>query len=154
MIQIGMPLWLHIWLNFPIYLLIGSIFLLVCSWACKYKSKQGQKPERTYYTTRTSATHPSRKKYRTASVSKTIQLVRCPECEATIQANEVVCPHCGSSRPVCMVCHHTIEYGEPILFCPHCNAKAHRVHLLEYLKVKGTCSNCQADLDEFELRES
>lgn len=154
MIQIGMPFLLHIWLNFPIYLLFGSILLLVCSWACKYRSKKDQESDRTYFSTRTSATHPDRKKYRTASASQTIQLVMCPECEATIQADEAVCPHCGSSRPICTVCHQTIEYGESILLCPHCNARAHRVHLLEYLKVKGTCPNCQADLDEFELLES
>jgi hypothetical protein len=75
----------------------------------------------------------------------------CPECEATLLAEATVCPHCGKSRPACIVCHHPIEFSDSILVCPHCRGQAHRIHFLEYLKVKGTCPNCQRELDGFEL---
>ncbi len=80
-----------------------------------------------------------------------IQLAMCPECEATILAEAKVCPHCGNPRPICMVCQLPIQYGDSVLICPHCKGQAHRVHLLEYLKVKGSCPNCQTDLDQHEL---
>lgn len=75
----------------------------------------------------------------------------CPECEATILAEATICPHCGSPRPICMVCHLPIEFADTVLVCPYCQGQAHRIHILEYVKVKGSCPNCQADLDEFKL---
>jgi hypothetical protein len=80
-----------------------------------------------------------------------IQLAICPVCEATILAEALVCPHCGHSRPICMVCHLPLQFDDDVLLCPHCKGQAHRIHILEYLKVKGKCPNCQADLDEHEL---
>ncbi|MFX1299569.1 MAG: zinc ribbon domain-containing protein [Promethearchaeota archaeon] len=101
----------------------------------------------------TSSTPQDRKKPRSASVPQVVQLTMCSECEATIHADETVCPHCGTPLPICSVCQHSIEYGESILICPHCNSQAHRTHILEFLKVKGTCPNCEEDLDEYELLE-
>ncbi len=130
---------------------LGIFIVAVCIWACKSCLDSDKKTDRISYATSTPSSRTDRKKYQSASATQTIQLVMCPECEATIQAEETACPHCGSSRPICSVCHHTIEYGELVLSCPNCNARAHRVHILEYLKVKGTCPSCQADLDEHEL---
>jgi hypothetical protein len=138
-------------LESEIFVYIGIFIIVVCIWACQSCRDKNKKTDPTSLETRTPSSRQDRKKYQGASTTQTIQLMMCPECEATIHAEETVCPHCGSSRPICSVCHHTIEYGESVLSCPHCKAKAHRVHILEYLKVKGTCPNCQADLDEYEL---
>jgi len=139
--------------EWDIFVYIGILIVVVSIWACKSCLDKNQKTDRISYATRTPSSRSDRKKYQSASATQTIQLVICPKCEATIHAEETVCPHCGSSRPICSVCHHTIEYGESVLSCPHCDARAHRVHILEYLKVKGTCPNCQEDLDEYELIE-
>jgi len=139
--------------EWEILISIGFIVFLVCLWACKRCWEEDRKVDRLSYTTRTSSSRSDHKKYQSASVTQTIQLAMCPECEATIQADEVVCPHCGTPQPICSVCQHSIKHGETILICPHCNSQAHRLHILEYLKVKGTCPNCEEDLDEFELLE-
>ena len=140
--------------DWEILISIGFIVFLVCLWACKKCWEEDRKTDRVSYTTRTSSSRSDHTKYQSASATQTIQLAMCPECEATIQADEVVCPHCGTPQPICSVCHQTIEYGESVLSCPHCGARAHRVHILEYLKVKGICPSCQEDLDEHELIES
>ena len=80
-----------------------------------------------------------------------IQLAMCTECEATILAETSICPHCGNPRPICMVCHLPIQFTDSVLRCPHCKGQAHRIHILEYLKVKGTCPHCQMNLDAHEL---
>lgn len=80
-----------------------------------------------------------------------IQLVMCPECEATILAETTLCPHCGRAQPICMVCSGSIVPLDSTLSCPNCRGRAHRIHFLEYLKVKGTCPGCRVDLDSHEL---
>ncbi len=80
-----------------------------------------------------------------------VQLTMCPECEATILAETTVCPHCDSPQPVCMVCNCSIVPLDSTLSCPHCRGRAHRIHFLEYLKVKGVCPRCKTDLDPHEL---
>jgi hypothetical protein len=85
------------------------------------------------------------------TATRKVDLAVCPTCEATILAEASVCPHCGTPRPICMVCQHPLRFTDSSLQCPYCQGLAHRVHFLEYLKVKGTCPNCHADLDEHEL---
>ncbi len=80
-----------------------------------------------------------------------IQLAMCSECEATILAETTVCPHCNSPQPVCIVCNNSIVPIDATLSCPQCRGRAHRIHFLEYLKVKGVCPRCKTDLDPHEL---
>lgn len=104
-------------------------------------------------TTRRPQTEVKRQAHRTQSHTQyaEIQLAMCPECEATILAEATVCPHCNSPQPVCTVCNNSIVPLDSTLSCPHCGGRAHRIHFLEYLKVKGTCPNCRANLDPHEL---
>jgi len=37
--------------------------------------------------------------------------------------------------------------------CPHCNGIGHRNHILEWLRMKGTCPHCRAKLRSNELKE-
>ncbi|MHA1264714.1 MAG: PCI domain-containing protein [Candidatus Helarchaeota archaeon] len=47
----------------------------------------------------------------------------------------------------CMVCNLTINPAkEEIVYCPHCNAPAHRSHLIEWIKIKRTCPNCKRSI--------
>lgn len=80
-----------------------------------------------------------------------VQLAMCTECEATILADAKGCPHCGRPRPVCIVCSSMITHVDSVLSCPHCNGRAHRIHFLEYIKVKGACPYCRVDLDSQDL---
>ena len=91
---------------------IGIFIIAVCVWVCQSCRNKDKKTEQISYATRTPSSRLDRKKYHPASATQAIQLVMCPECGATIHAEETVCPHCGSSRPICSVCHHSIEYGE------------------------------------------
>ncbi len=80
-----------------------------------------------------------------------IQLTMCPECEATILAETTICPHCNAPQPVCIVCQASIVPLDSTLSCPHCRGRAHRIHFLEFIKVKGVCPSCNADLDPHDL---
>ncbi|NVM55764.1 MAG: PCI domain-containing protein, partial [Candidatus Helarchaeota archaeon] len=43
----------------------------------------------------------------------------------------------------CMVCNLIIDPSkEETVHCQYCNSPAHRTHLIEWLKIKGTCPNC------------
>jgi len=132
-------------------LIIVGAAAAICAYAIRDVMKRTKEPDDFSYKQRPFYPRPARTRTRTTSIGRTIQLAMCPDCEATILAEATVCPHCGSLRPICMVCHHPIEFADSVLICPHCQGQAHRVHFLEYLKVKGSCPNCQADLDEFEL---
>ena len=48
---------------------------------------------------------------------------------------------------LCMVCQLPIHITEEILKCPRCITLAHTSHLLEWIKVKGSCPNCGASLN-------
>ncbi len=54
----------------------------------------------------------------------------------------------------CVVCNLPLQYGDDVVWCPHCLSPAHRTHLLEWLHVKGTCPMCGRELDERELKQS
>ncbi|MFX0168655.1 MAG: hypothetical protein ACFE89_04765 [Candidatus Hodarchaeota archaeon] len=86
-------------------------------------------------------------------IAPEIKLAMCPECEATILAHVTVCPHCNTSRPICMICRYPFPLDAVALACPNCGGLAHRVHILEYLKGKGVCPNCQQTLDVQDLVE-
>lgn len=44
----------------------------------------------------------------------------------------------------CMVCNLVIDPStERIIHCPRCNSPAHHSHLIEWLRIKGTCPNCK-----------
>ena len=132
-------------------LIIVGTTVAICIYGIRDVAKRSKEPDDFSYKQRPFFTRPAPTRTRTTSIDQTIQLAMCLHCEATILAEATICPHCGSSRPICMVCHLPIEFADSVLICPYCEGQAHRIHILEYLKVKGSCPNCQADLDEFEL---
>ncbi|MBK5113389.1 MAG: hypothetical protein KGD59_11905 [Candidatus Heimdallarchaeota archaeon] len=74
------------------------------------------------------------------------RVVRCYSCgEERTNINEI-CPNCGIDTVLCSVCKLPISFGSEHLECYHCQNVAHREHLLEWVKVKGTCPVCQQKL--------
>lgn len=71
---------------------------------------------------------------------------RCFKCGEYITGGEAVCPKCKAKQQRCMVCKQFIGQEELYNSCPHCKQLAHRNHLLEWLKVKGTCPYCKRNL--------
>jgi hypothetical protein len=47
---------------------------------------------------------------------------------------------------VCCVCKLPITQNQEEAWCPYCFARAHRTHLLEWVKIKGSCPSCSAEL--------
>jgi hypothetical protein len=48
----------------------------------------------------------------------------------------------------CMVCGLAIHSSEQVAYCIHCGNAAHRLHLLEWIHVKGRCPMCEQRLNE------
>ncbi|NHI93149.1 MAG: hypothetical protein EAX96_11655 [Candidatus Lokiarchaeota archaeon] len=53
----------------------------------------------------------------------------------------------------CIVCNLPIkkEHLSNALKCPHCNGIAHSDHLIEWIKMKGTCPYCRKRLGRSKL---
>ncbi|NHJ49801.1 MAG: hypothetical protein FK733_18560 [Asgard group archaeon] len=56
------------------------------------------------------------------------------------------CSNCGVETVQCSVCKLPISFGSDYLECNHCQNIAHNEHLLEWVKVKGTCPICHQKL--------
>lgn len=52
----------------------------------------------------------------------------------------------------CPICKLSLYASEDILSCVICNAKAHRTHLLEWVKIKGYCPICNSNLKSFNFK--
>lgn len=70
----------------------------------------------------------------------------CFNCGFKYFDSEPTCPQCGMGTVKCSVCKLPISFGSSTLECPHCHTIAHQEHLLEWIKVKGTCPVCQQKL--------
>ncbi len=71
---------------------------------------------------------------------------RCIKCGEFITGSEAVCLECGAKQKRCTVCQQFIGQEELYNKCPHCKHLAHRTHLLEWIKIKGTCPYCREKL--------
>ena len=51
----------------------------------------------------------------------------------------------------CSICKHVIREKEKIVSCPFCDEQYHFEHLMEWVKIRGECPNCQKklQLEEF-----
>ena len=55
---------------------------------------------------------------------------------------------------ICIVCQLPIYLSEEQEKCPWCYFSAHRTHLLESIKIKGQCPNCNSSLKDIDFAES
>lgn len=66
----------------------------------------------------------------------------CFYCGEMILKNQKKCPKCGKETLQCSVCKLVISSDDQIGQCPLCEAKAHFVHLHEWVKTQGKCPKC------------
>ncbi len=52
---------------------------------------------------------------------------------------------------MCSVCKLAIYSSESVIECPTCHHKAHQLHLLEWIKIRGFCPNCEAHFNKYDL---
>lgn len=75
----------------------------------------------------------------------------CPFCGAGIKENATFCWNCLEEFQKCVVCNLLILDLDALTKTPCCKTYAHRAHLKEWLKIKGTCPNCGEKLKEWEV---
>ncbi|NHJ49265.1 MAG: hypothetical protein FK733_15865 [Asgard group archaeon] len=75
----------------------------------------------------------------------------CFYCNATLDTDSIYCSNCKKKMPKCSVCKRAIFASEQVAMCPNCQAKAHEIHILEWLKTIGNCPNCKHNLLENQL---
>ncbi|MEA2071906.1 MAG: hypothetical protein U9O98_11540 [Asgard group archaeon] len=54
----------------------------------------------------------------------------------------------------CIVCKRQIKAGQKYTFCPYCGKPAHYSHLIEWIKVQGSCPNCQHRLRVDDIKDT
>ncbi len=52
-----------------------------------------------------------------------------------------------ASKSKCVVCGKDIEIFDEVSGCPICQAKAHRGHLVDWIKMKNSCPTCKKSLN-------
>ncbi len=82
------------------------------------------------------------------------RMIRCFSCGTEKAFGEDICPNCGVETVQCSVCKLPISFGVGTAECPHCENIAHREHLLEWIKVKGSCPVCQRHLKAADIKPS
>jgi predicted RNA-binding Zn-ribbon protein involved in translation (DUF1610 family) len=97
----------------------------------------------------------------------------CIYCGAAVNKSDwMFCANCGAylsgqdaARPVnresvpplqgragrCMVCGLNLQPSDQVAYCIHCGNAAHKVHLLEWIHVKGQCPVCGQHLNEEDI---
>ena len=80
--------------------------------------------------------HPKRKK------SKRIRKILKPEPVSTKRLKVI-----GQ----CIVCDLAIEEFEEIFTCPKCSGLAHKLHMLEWIKIKGYCPKCNNPIKQIDF---
>jgi len=86
------------------------------------------------------------------AVVKTVEEKRCAFCGEKLQKIDTTkyCPWCGTGIPQCITCLLPIIQGDDFVKCPYCGSFAHRSHLVEWVKIKGSCPYCKERLTEFD----
>lgn len=84
------------------------------------------------------------------SIPKTRRTTNTPEKRCFICGTPFLsgnfCSNCGKEHLACPICRKPVLYGENVLECTFCGIEAHAPHLLEWLRIKGTCPNCREKL--------
>ena len=93
---------------------------------------------------------------KTEKIKEQKRKLQCLYCEAILVEVEdegpIVCLNCGKKAPYCEICKNIIVEGEKIVQTKPCNHIFHKNHILEWIKVKGTCPICKEPINEESLR--
>lgn len=79
-------------------------------------------------------------------------LFLCPHCGMEVDKDAKYCSNPTCSRQIfkCAICFRFIK-DEELVKCPKCDATAHELHFLEWVKKTGSCPVCQNKLYEQEV---
>ncbi|NHJ85169.1 MAG: hypothetical protein FK734_06890 [Asgard group archaeon] len=70
------------------------------------------------------------------------QAKTCFYCGTPLKSDSKYCLECGKEIVFCSVCKLPISFGDEIGKCVFCEVRGHYSHLMEWMKVKGTCPTC------------
>lgn len=87
-----------------------------------------------------------RKFYKKSPLFKFKDKPKCFSCGHSLDNFREPCPSCFTQSPQCSVCRSRMNSSEDIVACHHCKNTAHRIHILEWLKIKGFCPICRNSL--------
>jgi DNA-directed RNA polymerase subunit RPC12/RpoP len=65
---------------------------------------------------------------------------------------DIICSSCGKEAFSCSICMKHISYNEETVKDPNCGNLFHRRHIIEWLKVQGTCPLCKKRINEKSLK--
>jgi hypothetical protein len=82
---------------------------------------------------------------------KTRKHKNCYYCNSSLETDSTHCTKCSNEMPTCSVCKRSIFASDVIAICPKCQAKAHDIHIREWLKTIGKCPSCKQELLEKHL---
>jgi uncharacterized paraquat-inducible protein A len=166
--------WFFFWPLFPLVFAIRSRLaaaVAVPEWASSTPQPQaGSEPTRSAAPSRQGTIPTSH-----ATPARGIPVQRyCIYCGAVVNESDWrFCANCGASlmgpdrisrldnddlahdedpRTSCMVCGLAIQDSDQVVYCIHCGNVAHRLHLLEWIHVKGRCPICDRRLNEGDIR--
>jgi signal peptidase I len=63
-----------------------------------------------------------------------------------------VCSSCGKTTPLCEICKDPMTSNQSLLQAEVCEHIYHEEHILEWLKIKGTCPVCKVEINEKTLK--
>lgn len=63
-----------------------------------------------------------------------------------------VCSNCGKKTPLCDICKNPMTSDQPLLLFETCGHIYHKEHILEWIKIKGTCPICKDKINEKTLK--
>ncbi len=74
--------------------------------------------------------------------------IPCPFCGFYIQGHKNFCPHCNRPFNTCTICKSPIFHLDEQIQCPFCSVFFHRRAFLEWMKIRGTCPNCNSKMNQ------
>lgn len=75
----------------------------------------------------------------------------CPICGYQNKIDAKKCKKCSTEFSKCTICKKIIPVVD-VVFCPYCKAPFHKDEILEWLKVKASCPNCEKEIDMWEYQ--
>jgi predicted RNA-binding Zn-ribbon protein involved in translation (DUF1610 family) len=129
-------------------LLLGLLVTLVSVSVCVVLISRFRRSKR--LSRLSAAYHPEEQRVRTEPIAEQSQPLAV---EGPQPVEEPSAPPMAGKGPRCIVCSYPIKPGEAALACPHCGARAHRSHFLEWIKIKRTCPKCQQPLEPSDLEK-
>lgn len=76
---------------------------------------------------------------------------QCLNCHNQIPKSSTFCPDCGYKVERCPICKGPFTRQDDLIHCPYCQESFHKNHLLETIKIHGSCPHCSHELKDFDV---